>query len=92
MDTFVGAMKEVVELSHFEGINLADSEVDNYIRIIKTLAPEGYPSMAQDRKAKRYSEVEMFAGTVIELAEKHGIDVPVNKFLYNEMKKIESEY
>lgn len=48
--------------------------------------------MAQDRKAKRYSEVEMFAGTVIELAAKHGIDVPVNKFLYNEMKKIESEY
>lgn len=92
MDTFVGAMKEVVELSHLEGINLADSEVDNYIRIIKTLAPEGYPSMAQDRKAKRYSEVEMFAGTVIELAAKHGIDVPVNKFLYNEMKKIESEY
>lgn len=92
MDTFIGAMKEVVELSHLEGINLADSEVDNYIRIIKTLAPEGYPSMAQDRKARRPSEVEMFAGTVIELAAKHGIDVPVNKFLYSEMKKIESEY
>lgn len=92
MDTFVGAMKEVVELSRLEGINLADSEVDNYIRIIKTLAPDGYPSMAQDRKARRPSEVEMFAGTVIELASKHGLDVPVNKFLYNEMKKIESEY
>lgn len=92
MDTFVGAMKEVVELSKLEGINLSDSEVDNYIRIIKTLAPEGYPSMAQDRKAKRPSEVEMFAGTVIELAGKHGLDVPVNKFLYSEMKKIESTY
>lgn len=92
MDTFVGAMKEVVELSKLEGINLSDSEVDNYIRIIKTLSPEGYPSMAQDRKAKRLSEVEMFAGTVMELAAKHGIEVPVNKFLYNEMKKIEAAY
>lgn len=92
MDVFVNAMKEVVELSKYEGINLAESEVDNYIAIIKTLAPDGYPSMAQDRKAKRYSEVEMFAGTVIELAAKHKIDVPANKFLYEEMKKIEKIY
>ena len=92
MDTFVDAMKEVVELSKFEGINLADSEVDNYINIIKTLAQDGFPSMAQDRKAKRYTEVEMFAGTVKELAAKHGMKVPVNEFLYDEMKKIESKY
>ncbi|MCQ2591731.1 MAG: 2-dehydropantoate 2-reductase [Treponema sp.] len=92
MDTFVNAMKEVVELSKYEGINLRTTEVQNYIDIIKTLAPDGYPSMAQDRKAKRYSEVEMFAGTVIELAEKHKIEVPTNRFLYEEMKKIESTY
>ena len=48
--------------------------------------------MAQDRKACRLSEVEMFAGTVIELAEKYKMDVPVNKFLYDEMKKIEADY
>ena len=92
METFVNAMKEVIELSKFEGINLAENEVDIYFNIIKTLAPDGYPSMAQDRKAKRYSEVEMFAGTVIELAEKYNLPVPTNRFLYSEMKKIESEY
>lgn len=92
MDTFVNAMKEVVELSRYEGINLADSEVETYINIIKTLAPDGYPSMAQDRKAKRFSEVEMFAGTVLELAKKHNVQAPVNQFLYDEMKKIEASY
>lgn len=92
MDTFVGAMKEVVELSKLEGINLSESEIQTYFDIIKTLAPDGYPSMAQDRKAKRYSEVEMFAGTVIELTKKHNMDVPVNKFLYEEMKRIEKAY
>ena len=92
MDIFVNAMKEVVELSKHEGINLKDSEVQTYIDIIKTLAPDGFPSMAQDRKACRLSEVEMFAGTVIELAEKYKMDVPVNKFLYDEMKKIEADY
>lgn len=90
--TFINAMKEVVELSKYEGINLADSEVDNYISIIKTLATDGFPSMAQDRKAKRKSELEMFAGTVIQLAKKHNLNVPANEYLYSEMKKIEQEY
>ena len=40
------------------------------------LNPEGMPSMRQDGMAKRYSEVELFSGTVIPLAQKHGIDVP----------------
>lgn len=92
MDIFINAMKEVVELSKLEGINLADSEIDTYVNIIKTLAPDGFPSMAQDRKAKRCSEVEMFAGTVKELAANHNMKVPVNDFLYDEMKKIEKIY
>lgn len=92
MDTFINAMKEVITLSKYEGVNLADSEIDVYFNIIKTLAPDGYPSMAQDRKAKRYSEVEMFAGTVIELAKKHNVPVPTNHFLYDEMRKIEAGY
>lgn len=91
-DTYVNAMKEVVLLSKYEGINLAESEVQHYIDIIASLDPKGYPSMAQDRKAKRYSELEMFAGTILELAKKHKVEVPANQFLYDEMKKIEAAY
>lgn len=91
-DTFVNAMKEVVELSKLEGINLKDSEVDKYIKIIGTLSPTGYPSMAQDRKAHRPSELEMFAGTVIQMAAKHNLPVPANQYLYDEMKRIEASY
>lgn len=91
-DTFIAAMKEVVELSKYEGINLADSEVQTYLDIIASLESKSCPSMAQDRIAKRKSELEMFSGTVIRLAEKHHLDVPVNRFLYSEMKKIEETY
>lgn len=54
--------------------------------------PDGCPSMEQDRRAKRPSEVEMFAGTVIKYGEKHGVSVPVNRWLYDEIKKIEASY
>jgi 2-dehydropantoate 2-reductase len=43
-----------------------------------------------DGIANRRSEVEYFSGTVIKEAKKYGIDVPVNKMLYNEIKKLEA--
>jgi 2-dehydropantoate 2-reductase len=38
--------------------------------------------MVQDVEAGRATEVDLFAGTVLEIAERHGIDVPVNRTLY----------
>ena len=39
-----------------------------------------------------FSEVELFAGTVIKLANKHNIDVPVNRKIYETVLKMESSY
>lgn len=61
-------------------------------KILSGLNPDGYPSMRQDAVAKRYSEVELFAGTVLKLAVKHGIDTPANKRYYEDIKKVESDY
>ncbi|WP_374048049.1 ketopantoate reductase family protein [uncultured Phascolarctobacterium sp.] len=48
--------------------------------------------MRQDALAKRPSEVELFAGTIIRLAAKHGLAVPVNQRYYERIKQIEAEY
>ena len=48
--------------------------------------------MRQDGMAKRYSEVELFSGTVIPLAQKHGIDVPNCTALYQRIKEMEAAY
>ena len=48
--------------------------------------------MAQDVEAKRFSEVELFAGTVLSLGKKYGVATPVNQFLYNKIKAMESNY
>lgn len=90
--TFVSAMQEVIELSKAEGINLSQEDLQFYVDIIKTLDPKGTPSMGQDRINKRKSEVELFAGTVIRMSKKHGLKVPTNEFLYEQVKKIEAEY
>lgn len=91
-DTLVGAMREVILLAQKEGINLAESDLEAYIELLKTLSPEGVPSMRQDGIAHRPSEVEMFSGTVRRLAAKHGLSVPINDMLYKKIKEMESTY
>ncbi len=86
---FIGAMNEVIALSQAVGIGLTEEDAGYYIDIVKTLKPEGVPSMRQDGIAKRKSEVEMFAGTVKRLAGKYGIKTPVNDLLYDKIKGIE---
>ena len=91
-DTMQGAMREVIALSQREQINLTESDLENYIEILKALSPDGAPSMRQDGIMKRPSEVEMFAGTVRSMAAKYGIPVPVNDMLYKRIKEMEARY
>lgn len=91
-DTMVGAMREVLTLANAEGIPLAEEEITSYIDLIRTLSPDGMPSMRQDGIAKRPSEVEMFSGAVRSMAARHGIPVPVNERLYRKIKEMEAGY
>ena len=88
----IAAMGEVIFLSKLEGIPLTDEDLNYWLRILGTLSPEGKPSMRQDMEAKRYSEVELFAGTVLRLGKKYGVDTPVNQELYQIITSRESQY
>lgn len=90
--TFYAACREVLAVATAEGIGLSEKDIAEYTAILHTLDSNGTPSMGQDRINKKPSEVDMFAGTVMELGEKHGIRVPTNEFLYERVKEIEKEY
>jgi 2-dehydropantoate 2-reductase len=91
-ETMIAAMREVITLSEYEGINLTEADLNYWLSVLATLSPEGKPSMAQDLEARRYSEVALFAGAVLEMGEKHRVPTPVNKKLYDTIKSIESTY
>ena len=48
--------------------------------------------MRQDMEVKRHSEVELFAGTVLELAAQYGVETPVNRELYDIIKGMEAAF
>lgn len=72
------AMEEVILVANAEGIDLDHTDIEYWLGIIDTLNPDGEPSMRQDSKAGRKTEVVLFAGTICELGRKHGIATPVN--------------
>ncbi|MFJ7724971.1 ketopantoate reductase family protein [Neobacillus sp. NPDC097160] len=91
-ETMILAMREVIALSEKEGVCLTEEDLNYWLKVLSTLSPEGKPSMAQDVDARRLSEVELFAGTVVSLGEKYGIPTPTNKELYSEIKLLEGQY
>ena len=91
-DTMLGAMREVVAVANAEGVPLSEKDIDGWLAIIDTFPADGEPSMRQDGKAHRKSELELFAGTVRRLARKHNIAVPVNDRIYEQVRTMEAAY
>jgi 2-dehydropantoate 2-reductase len=91
-DIMIAAMREVITLSEKENVGLNADDLNYWLRLVSTLSPLGKPSMRQDIEAGRPSEVELFAGTIIALGEKHNVPTPINKMLYEKIREVESRY
>jgi 2-dehydropantoate 2-reductase len=72
-------MLEVVNIAEPAGIDLKQSDIQDWYTALNTLAPEGKTSMLQDIQAGRKTEVDNFAGKVVDLGKQYGITTPVNK-------------
>lgn len=86
------ACMEVVQVAEKLEIGLTAPDVEACFPIMDTLTPEGKTSMLQDVEAGRKTEVESFAGTMIELGRKHGIPTPINQMLYLMIRAMEQNY
>ena len=91
-ETMIAAMREVILLSRYEGVNLTEEDLRYWVGILDGLNPLGKPSMRQDVEAKRKSEVALFSGTVLAFGKIHGLDTPVNRMLYQRIHEIEAAY
>ena len=82
-------MLEVVEIAKAKGVKNTDTIIDDAFKGFDKMCPEGKTSMLQDIEAGRKTEVEMFAGAVIEMGEKYNISTPYNKMLKEMIEIIE---
>lgn len=89
---FVAAMREALAVARAEGVDVTEADLVQMADLVAGLEPDGLPSMAQDRINRKPTEVEEFSGTVIRLAERHGILVPTNRWLYGRIHEIEAGF
>jgi len=86
---FHEAMMEVVALAQAAHIDLTEQDALEYENLMSTFSPLGKTSMLQDVEAGRHTEVDHFAGTVVELGKKFHVPTPVNHVLYCIIKSME---
>ncbi len=89
-DLMRSLMEEVVALAPEAGIDLGTEDIDEWEKILAKLSPAGKTSMLQDVEAGRKTEVEIFAGRVVELGRKYNVPTPVNATVQRIIKVIES--
>lgn len=91
-EAMLAAMDEARKIAACVGQLITRKELDGYVELVDSLTPAGMPSMRQDGLAGRKTEVELFAGTVLSLAEDYGMRAPVNQELYDRIRAMEAAY
>lgn len=84
-------MREVIAIAEAAGVNLTPQDIADWYRFLNTVSPEGKPSMLQDIEAGRQTEIDIFAGKVVELGRTYSIPTPVNATLLHMIRVLEAE-
>jgi 2-dehydropantoate 2-reductase len=85
-------MAEVVALAPKAGVDLRPADIQEWEQVMMTLSPTGKTSMLQDVEAGRKTEVEIFAGRVVELGKQYSVPTPVNATVQRIIKVIEGDF
>jgi len=76
-------LNEIFRLSQKIGIKIESDYIENAIKFIDSFPYDSTSSLTRDVWEGKPSEIEYQNGTVVKLAEKYGIETPINKFVYN---------
>ena len=84
--------EEVAMTMTREGFHTSPESLLLYVNQVIDLTAENISSMLQDIRALRHTEIDYITGFLLKRARAHGIPVPENTRLYEQVKLKESEY
>jgi 2-dehydropantoate 2-reductase len=82
-EMMIALLREIYLLSQKAGIQIEPDFVEKTVAAVDTFPYESTTSLSRDVSEGRPSEIEYQNGTVVRLAAKYNLDVPVNTFVYN---------
>src|SRR5688572_28547190 len=75
------AMREVIAVARAEGVQVPDAMVEVMLQVSRVEYPQTEPSMLQDVRAHRVTEVDILQGAVAERGQALGVETPVLRTL-----------
>lgn len=82
---------EVKQIAQASGVKNLENYEQEVLESIKFMSDDGKTSMLQDILAGRKTEVDIFAGEIIERGKRFGIATPYNQTLYDLIKILEDK-
>lgn len=76
-------LKEIYKLSQKIGVQINPDFVEKTVALIDTYPYNTTSSLTRDVWEGKPSEIHYQNGTVVRLGQKYGVEIPVNKFVYN---------
>ena len=83
--------REVIAVAAPAGVSLGPADVERWQRVFEGLGGAQKTSMLQDVEAGRPTEVEAFAGKVMRLGERFGVETPTNRAVYHLLRVMGAE-
>lgn len=86
------SMKEFLQVADAENIGLTDDDISDIINYYVNYCGTKKTSMLEDVLNQRRTENEYLAGELLKMADKHSLDLPVTRTLFNLVKVKEELY
>lgn len=84
-------MREVIAVANKLNIMLSEEHIEKQEKAIRRLPFANKPSTLQDLENQRKTEIDMFAGRIVELGKELGVPTPVNELFYYGIRTLEEK-
>lgn len=82
-----GLLKETERIAKFQNVNLPNDIFQKSLDKIALFPYETKSSLQMDFEKKKNTELDIFAGYIVEYAKEHGIDVPFHEKVYEVLSR-----
>lgn len=90
-ELMMASAEEILALAQEKGVRLSEEDVENTFKAIDKQEPHSTSSVQRDLMGGRPSEIHDFNGYVVKEAQRLGLEVPVNKFIYYCLRPMEAQ-
>lgn len=82
---------ELVKIAKFEGLSLDNDALLQRVNQVISLTATNYSSMQQDIQHQRLTEIDAINGYLLQLAQQHDVELPVNQSLVAQVKCLQTQ-